>query len=289
MRLGTLPALCTLAVLAMLSGCASTPQQLTAAQASQIRNVAVVSLVPESVNFDKIGVISFTSQHTEFDLRGKVTDSILFVSRERIAKFHPQWTLKRIEYDRAALLAAASSPLGMRAPRAREAFAALARDQGLDAVFVVRAAADTETDSTATVGNTLREGLTVWFKNNQIDGDPELSIRANLNVAIIGKVGEPLAAGTVPGKTNLARALKAADFDVSADMKHNHRPEILDRLGREVLLDLNRRLNLGFDALGFTDGANPEAQHVNVVLPVNTPPQPKVAPAPQSPPRHRLV
>ncbi len=281
MRFGSTPIFCTLAVLGILSGCASTPQHLTEAQANQIRNVAIVSLVPESVNFDKIGVISFTSQYTEFDLGGKVTDSVLFVSRERIAKSRPEWAVKHIEYDRTALLAAANSPSGMRAPRAREAFADLARNQGVDAIFVVRAAADNETDSRTTGENTLREGITVWFKNNEIDGDPKLFIRANLNIAVIGKDGEPMAAVAVPGKTNMAQALEAADFDVTIDMRHNHRPEILDKLGREALLDLSKRLNLGFDALGFTDGSNPEAQHINIVPPASATPAPKENPPPQ--------
>ncbi|MDP2759613.1 MAG: hypothetical protein Q8O64_04305 [Sideroxyarcus sp.] len=282
MRFGSTPIICTLAVLALLSGCTSAPQHLTETQTNQIRNVAVVSLVPESVNFDKVGIISFSTQNTNFDMGGKVTDSILFISRGRIAKSHPDWIIKHVGYDRTALLAAASSPGGLGATRARQVFADLARNHDLDAIFVLRAAADTATDSPEQLNkNALREGLTVWFKNDELDGDPKLFIRANLHIAIIGKNGEPMAVGSAPAKLDLSRALKPADYGLTTDMKHNHHPEILDRLGREVVLDLNRRLNLGFDALGLLNGSSPEVQHVNVVPPIGAGSAPKENPPPQ--------
>jgi hypothetical protein len=36
-------------------------------------------------------------------------------------------------------------------------------------------------------------------------------------------------------------------------------------LVRGVVVDLTRRLNLCFDSLGFTDGSNPELQHVKAI------------------------
>ncbi|MFA7300476.1 MAG: hypothetical protein WC053_08070 [Sideroxydans sp.] len=282
MRFGSTPIICTLTVLALLSGCTSAPQHLTEAQTNQIRNVAVVSLVPESVNFDKIGVTSFSTQNTNFDMGGKVTDSILFISRGRIAKSHPDWIIKHVGYDRTALLAAASSPGGLRTTRARQVFADLARNHDLDAIFVLRAAANTTTDSPEQLNkNALREGLTVWFKNNELDGEPKLLIRANLHITIIGKNGELMAVGSSPAKLDISHALKPGDYGLTTDMEHNHRPEILDKLGREVLLDLNRRLNLGFDSLGLINGSSPEVQHVNVVPPIGEVPAPKENPPPQ--------
>lgn len=283
MRFGLVHVVLAWAVVAVLSGCASTPQNLTEGQAKQIKNVAIVSLVPERVNFEKIGLISFTSEHADFDLGNKTTASILFVAQQRIAKFHPEWTLKDIKYNQAELLAEVTS-VGMHTSRAKEAFANLARNHGVDALVVVRAAADPGTDSYAMDNNALREGLTVWFKNNELIDSPKLVIRANLNIAIIGNNGETMAMGIVPGKIDESQMLSAADFDLTADMRRNLRPEPLEKLGREVLLDLNRRLNLGFDALGFIDASHPETQHVNFVPPASAPPEPRVTPASQSAP-----
>lgn len=284
MRFGLVHVVFAWAVMAVLSGCASTPQNLTEGQVKQIKNVAIVNLVPERVNFEKIGLISFTSEHADFNLGDKTTESILFVAQQRIAKFHPEWTLKPIKYNQAELLAVVTSGFGMHTSRAKEVFANLARNHGVDALVVVRAAADQETDSYAIENNALREGLTVWFKNNELTDSPKLYIRANLNIAIIGNNGETMAMGIVPGKIDESQMLRAADLDLTTDMRRNLQPEILEKLGREVLLDLSRRLNLGFDALGFIDVAHPETQHVNFVPPVSVPPEPKVVPAPQPAP-----
>lgn len=79
-----------IAISLMLSGCASTPQHLTEENQNGIKNVAIISLVPESVNFSKIGIISYANDYTEFDMGSKVTDSILSVTQERIVKSHPE-------------------------------------------------------------------------------------------------------------------------------------------------------------------------------------------------------
>ncbi len=267
------------AIFLMLSGCASTPQHLTEENKNEIKSIAIVSLVPESVNFDKIGIISFSSKSTEFDMGSKVTDSILFVSQGRIAKSHPDWVVKNVEYDRTALLAKVKPGTGFRATRAKEAFADLARNNNLDAIFVVRASADEEDNlHNQFEKNYLREGLSVLLKNNSLDGDSRLVIRANLSVAVIGKNGEVMAVGAVPAKLDNVGALKPDDYDVSDDMKHNHRPEVLDKLGRGVIVDLARRLNLCFDSLGFVDKSSPESQHIEVV------PQPDAVIAPTEKP-----
>jgi hypothetical protein len=262
-----------LAIFLMLSGCASTPQHLTEESKNEIKSVAIVSLVPESVNFDKIGIISFSSKYTEFDMGSKVTNSILTVSQERIAKSYPGWSVKSIEYDRTATLAKVNSVNGFRAERVRETFADLARKNNLDAIFVVRASADREDNvqqEFKVKDNYLREGLNVLLKNNNFSGDSMLVIRANLNVVIIGKNGEVMAVGAVPAKLDNVETLKPDDYDVSDDMKHNHRPEVLDKLGRGVIVDLTRRLNLCFDSLGFVDKSDPGMQSIYVA------PQPNV-------------
>ena len=222
--------------------------------------------MPENVNFDKIGISSFSSKYTEFDLGNKVTDSIYFVSRQRIAKSHPDWVVKTIEYDRAALLAKSGMETGFRSARAREAFSDLARNNDLDAIFVVRAFADNaDSLQPGFAGNNLREGLNVQVKNNNFTSEARLVFRANLKLAIIGKNGDLMAVGAIPAKLDKVEEREPDDYDVSDNMKHNHRPEVLAKVGPEVVADLTRRLNRCFDSLGFVEGSNPESQHVNIV------------------------
>jgi hypothetical protein len=243
---------------------------LTEESQNEIKNIAIVSLVPESVNFGKIVIISSSNKYAEFDMGSKVTDSILSVTRERITKSHPSWIVKSVEYDRTALLPKVNSPSGFRATRAKEAFADLARNNNLDAIFVVRASADREDNKQQEmlqdVGeNHLREGLNVLLKNNNLGGDSRLVILANLSVVIIGKNGEVLAAGAVPAKLQNVATLDPEEYDLSDNMKRNLSPGIWDKLGGEVIVDLTRRLNLCFDSLGFVDGSDLEAQHIKVV------------------------
>jgi len=255
------------AIFLLLSGCASAPQHLTEQSKSVIKNIAIVSLVPESVNFDKIAIFASSDIYTNFDMGSKVTDSILYVSSARIAKSYPGWTVKSVEYDRTALLAKLNSARGFDAAGAKEAFADLARDNGLDAIFVVRAVADKVDDmqQDSPQENYLREGMSVLLKDNNLGGDAKLVFRANLSVSIVGKNGEVMAVGSIPARLDHAKELDLEDYGVSRDMKRNSRPETLDKLGRGVIVDLARRLNLCFDSLGFTNGSNPELQHVEVV------------------------
>jgi hypothetical protein len=268
MNLASNPITRIVAIVMLLSGCASAPQHLTEQNKSGIKNIAIVSLVPESVNFAKIGIFASSDIYTKFDAGSKVTDSILYVSRARIAKSYPGWTLKNVEYDRSALLAVLNTASGLNATRAKQAFADLARKNDLDAIFVVRTAADKK-DSVQQdyQKNYLGEGINVLLKNNNIGGDAKLEFRANLSVAIIGKSGEIMALGSIPARLDHAKELDLDDFGVTLDMKHNSHPEIQDKLGRGVVIDLARRLNLCFDSLGFINGANPELQHVKIIPP----------------------
>jgi len=266
MNLGSNPITRIVAIALLLSGCASTPQYLTEEKQNEIKSIAIVSLVPESVNFDRIGITSFSSKYTEFDMGSKLTESIFSVSQERIAKSHPSWVVKGIKYDQTILLTKVKSESGFRATRAKEAIADLARQNDLDAILVIRASADREDDVQQQFEEDhLREGLNVLLKRNNLAGDSQLVIRANLNVVVIGKNGEVMAIGVVPAKLNNVEALKPDDYDVSDDMKHNHRPEVLDKLGREVIAETTRRINLCFDSLGFVDKSTPETQHPKVV------------------------
>jgi hypothetical protein len=258
------PILFIAATFLFLPGCATAPQHLSADNQQKIKNVAVVSLVPESVNFSKIMIVS--SKDAEFNLGKQVTDAVYLVSRGRIAQSHPAWVVKDIKYDRAALLGKVESAAGVDASQAREAFADLARANDLDAIFVVRASKDKEDDMQQEYHKSyLREGMNVQLKDDYIGEDAKLFIRANLNITIIGRNGEIMAAGAVPAELDRSEPLDPGDYDVRSDMKHNLRPEVTSKLGGEVVADLSRRLNLCFDSLGFAGKPISEPETVKVV------------------------
>lgn len=253
------------AITLLLSGCASAPQHLSEQSKSGIKNIAIVSLLPETVNFDKIEIFSSSNVYTEFDMGSKLTDAALYVSRARIEKSFPGWAVKPVTYDRTALLEKLNTASGFDAARAREAFAELARNNDLDAVFVVRAAADKPADMQQDArDNYLREGMNVLLMDNNLGGEAKLVFRANLSVAVVGKNGELLAVGSIPAQQDRVTRLDPDDYGVRMDMQHNSRPEVRDNLARGVIFDLARRLNLCFDNLGFVVGSNPQAQHVDI-------------------------
>jgi hypothetical protein len=268
MRYGNFPKFGILAIVLWLTGCATPAQHLTEQDVSGIRTIAVVSLVPEQVNFDKVGIISLSNKYTEFDMGGKVTEGIEYVARERIAKVHPDWNVKHVNYDQSALLAKVVSGYGYGSSQVRRTFAELARDNGLDAIVVVRAAADPQISAEKQTGEyLLREGLAVVIKDNNISDEPRIVLLANLNVVMIGKNGEVMAAGGVPAQLDNVEPLRPAEYDVGNDMQHNHRPEVLQKLGREVIIDLSRRMNDCFDALGFVGKADAASYHAEIVPP----------------------
>jgi hypothetical protein len=267
----------------LLSGCATAPQHLSAGNQQSIKNVAIVSLVPESVNFSKIMIVS--SEDAEFNLGKQVTDAVYLVSRDRIAQSHPTWVIKDIQYDQAALLNKVKSAVGMDASQAREAFSDLARANDLDAIFVVRASEDKEDDMQQEYHKSyLREGMNVQLKDDYIGEDAKLFIRANLNITILGRNGEVMAAGAVPAKLDKNEPLNPDDYDVRGDMKHNLRPEVTSKLGGRVVADLSRRLNLCFDSLGFSGKSVPPPENIKAVPQSGTENQPEEKPAGQTAP-----
>ena len=111
----------------------------------------------------------------------------------------------------------------------------------------------------------MHEGLNVLLKDNELHRDAYLVFRANLSIAIVGKNGEELAAGSIPAKLDYVDTQEPDKYDVSSDMTHNQRPEVLHKLRGEVIVDLTRRLNQCFDILGFSGGFASGEQHANIV------------------------
>jgi hypothetical protein len=64
-------------------------------------------------------------------------------------------------------------------------------------------------------------------------------------------MGNVMAAGEVPAKLDYFETIDPETYDLKDKMKDNQRPEVLDKLGGAVVVEITRRINLCFDSLGF--------------------------------------
>src|SRR5690349_12550379 len=114
----------------LLTACATqAPSQLEAG----IKTVAVISLVPESAPINKLSVTVFSNQRAEIDFGGQIEQAIWETSVNRLAVSRPSWVVKKVSYDRAALL----KSLRVGAWGSNETgLGQFAAENGLDAVIV---------------------------------------------------------------------------------------------------------------------------------------------------------
>ena len=69
-----LNALLAVLVSLVVSGCA--PFRIDSDADKQIRNIAIVSLVPERANLARVGITVFGNDNTDFDVGGRITATI---------------------------------------------------------------------------------------------------------------------------------------------------------------------------------------------------------------------
>jgi hypothetical protein len=149
-------AMCSAALL--LVGCA-TPTPMQAGAQAAIHSVAVVSLVPEEVPLQIMGFTVFNNHSSRLAVSPRTV--IEGAIGDRIGQDHPDWTVKPISYDRAALLEQATNLWVSGWPSAQnihDALAKLASQAAADAIIVVT---PTEYNPDDTGGS----GVGVWGRN----------------------------------------------------------------------------------------------------------------------------
>jgi hypothetical protein len=116
-----------------LLGCA-TIVHLTPENDAKIRNVAVITLIPEEI-------IVYRRQHSEhkISLEGRITATIEIVVNQTLTSLKPKWYVKQIQYDRDALTKNFNQPkLGGRwRDEIKKELAQIATQNGLDALLVI--------------------------------------------------------------------------------------------------------------------------------------------------------
>lgn len=224
----------------LVAACASS--KLSVDDEARIKNVAIVSLVPERATFTKIGVTVFNNDQADIDLGGRADQTVESIARDRISKARPNWTIRPISYDRAELLKRLQG-FGLIMARDEEKIqqdlAALVRDNGLDAlVLVVPENADSHGI----------EGLGVWMRVG-LARIGVVYVHSRVDVEVIGPEGRTLALA-VRGSESL-KEIDPKVFGMVPAFRENIRPELIGRLSDEIVGELAKTLNAEFDQLAL--------------------------------------
>jgi hypothetical protein len=234
-------ALALLAATPFVAGCASS--HLAAADEARIHTIAIVSLVPETASFTKIGLTVFNNDNATIDLLGRADPLVQSIARARVAKARPRWSVQEIPYDRAQILAKLRSfglILTRDEGRIQKELADLVNSNHLDAIVLI---VPQSADSFGI------EGLGIWMRPGLISGIRFLYAHARVDLEIVGADGKAIALAA-----QQAASVKKLDPDalgVVPNLKDDLRPELLNRFRAEILATLEKTLNAEFDSLGF--------------------------------------
>lgn len=222
-----------------ITGCAST--RITPEDEKRIRNVAVITLVPDKANFEKIGLTVFNNERSEFDMGDQITSTIFSTAKKRITAARPKWTIKDISYDRPLLIERInkrSIVMSYAEERIEKELAELSRNNDLDAIFVVTAQ---QYDSIP--GN----GVGVWLRTMSLSSIGRAYVHSNIDVKVVGSNGTVIARGF--GLPENPKVINPAAYDIKYEMNDNMNPNVLNRLRPEILEQLQRSINKRFDQL----------------------------------------
>jgi hypothetical protein len=222
-----------------LWGCAYTPPAPLELDESNINSVAIVSLVPEKANLQRIGLTAFNNDRIDVDLGGRISRTIDSVASAHLSAARPQWTIKRITYDRDALVARMKGPGLGRADDGERLFldlADLCRVNGVDALFVVGPWRSEDPHY---------DGVGVYLRTLSSSPPRHVTVHSDVALFVVGSNGQVIArsrAGREPRKLMDAKAL-----GIEYELKDNLRPDIIGRLSDAMIEQLTKSLNSMFD------------------------------------------
>jgi hypothetical protein len=225
----------------LLSGCAAT--QLSEVQEKQIRNVAVVVLVPERANVQRIGLTAFNNEKMELDVGDAIVETIESSAAKRLSAGRPGWSLKRIKYDRETLLRRLRGPgmvIASEEERIEKELAELASSNGLDAMLVI----------TPQRYDTLQgDGVGLWLRTLSISSIQRAAIHSNIAVNVVGANGKVMAKGV--GLPQDPKSINPGEYGIAYDLKANVRPDLVKRLSADIAQHVAASVNKRFDQLGI--------------------------------------
>ena len=233
-----------LLVASVLCACAVPPAHLAPSQQVRIKTVAIISLIPEKVTVARSKYLGYGGDQPVIDLAGRIAETVESVSASRIRSAKPNWSIERVEYDRAELFRKSRSGKMVNVfyeERIEPELAELARSNHLDAIFVVSPLV------------TQRFGPPPWYQEVGVEFRATTSklsggvVFADIGVFIVGADGKILVSphwDSADPKELDPQELGIGDSGPIA-------PAVADRLSQEVIGQVTRSLNQRFDQIAL--------------------------------------
>jgi hypothetical protein len=223
-----------------LTGCAA--PRLSGEADKKIRTVAIISFVPETARFEKIGLTVFNNEREEIAMGDQVTSTIRSVITRRLAVARPAWTVKVVSFDQTALtkrLHGSSMVMAYNEERIEKDLAQLAGDHQLDALLVV---------SAYKPENSHGDGVGVLLRTFSVSSIGNAYAHANVSLKIIDATGKIVA---VSRGAPTARRIDPGTYGIQYKLSDNLHPQLLEKLRLDILENLTTTLNLKLDQLGM--------------------------------------
>jgi hypothetical protein len=232
-------ALCSVSFL-LLSGCAAT--RLTDEAEKQIKNVAIISLVPEKANYEKIGLTVFNNERGEIDMGDQINSTIESVATKRLAVARPAWKVATVSYDRAALikrLNGSSMVMAYNEERIEKELAEIIHANRLDALIVV---------SAYKPENSHGDGVGVLLRTLNVSSIQNAYAHSNVSLKIMDTNGKIVARS--PGQPTSKRIDPVA-YGIGYSLSGNFSPELITRLRADITENLAQTVNQKLEQLGM--------------------------------------
>lgn len=231
-----------LALSLFLSACASS--RLTSENEERIKNVAIVSVLPEMAVIQKIGLTVFNNEKVEIEMEGQIRNSIVSTTAASVGRSRSNWTVKEISYDLPVLnrkLRSSGMVISSNVEKIQKDLGELAQQNGLDAILVY---APVSYDSIP------GEGAGVVFRTFSLNSITRGYAHGNITLSIVDRRGE-IIASSVNGSKLVPKGIDAAAYGIKYELKENLKPEIRNKLAADILSVVKDSVNIRLGDLGL--------------------------------------
>lgn len=227
----------------LLAGCST--YGLDPKNADSIRRIAVINLVPDQANIERMGLTVFQNDRRKYDLGRAVDDRVQATVAQRLSRTRPSWELRRIDYDRPALATAIDRKTfvwSYDVERIKPQLQQLAQRNRVDVLLVI---SPTKWDSHP------ETGIGVWMRTGFSESPPVHAIvHGYISVVLLGADGTVLAAANTGHQAHrLTKTIKTAEYGITYDLNQFPPPTPAGKLGQEILSVLERAVLTRLDDL----------------------------------------
>ncbi|MFC7286593.1 hypothetical protein ACFQPC_00960 [Herminiimonas glaciei] len=233
--------ICLIAI--FVSGCAA--KKLSETDEQRIRNVGVVSIIPEDATFQKIGLTVFNNEKTVIDMNGQLTATITSTVNSRLAQSRPQWKVKDIGFEQSALLEKYKTSDG-KIPsdpgKIKKDLAQLAKNNGLDAIIVFFPMSYEH----AIPG----KGVGVILRTMSLSSIGRGYAHAAIGMTFVDQQGETMVYEHI-GAEKFSKAIDVDGYGMKYSLEANMTPEMTDRLKADMKNLLQQNITTTLISIGM--------------------------------------